>query len=234
MKRLNLSILDDFITLIYPKVCLACGRALLKNEDCICTFCLYHLPKTNFHLNEDNPVSRLFWGKAQVYSAASMFFFHKKGRMQKLMHQLKYKGKKEIGIFLGNLYGKELVAVPLFKTVEIIIPVPMHPKKEKIRGYNQSEIIAIGLSQTMNATVDVNTLVKIVKTETQTKKSRFSRWENVKEVFEICNYEHLTNKHVLLVDDVITTGSTIESCILNLSKVPGIKISVASIAYAYH
>jgi ComF family protein len=132
------------------------------------------------------------------------------------------------------MYGKELEATPLFKTVEVIIPVPMHPKKEKMRGYNQSEIIATGLSQSMNAMVDTKTLIKTVKTETQTKKSRFSRWENVKEVFEIRNYEHLANKHVLLVDDVITTGSTLESCILNLSKVPGIKISVASVAYAYH
>jgi ComF family protein len=213
---------------------MACGKSLFKYENCICTFCLYHLPKTNFHLAEDNPVSRLFWGKAQVYSAASMYFFYKKGRVQKLMHQLKYKGKKEIGIFLGNIYGKELSAAPLFKTVEFIIPVPMHPKKEKIRGYNQSEIIAIGLSQAMNAVTDTKTLIKSTKTETQTKKSRFSRWENVKEVFEIRNYDHLENKHVLLVDDVITTGSTLESCILNLSKVSGIKISVASIACAYH
>jgi len=213
---------------------MACGKSLLTYENCICTFCLYHLPKTNFHLSEDNPVIRLFWGKTEVYSAAAMYFFHKKGRIQKLMHQLKYKGKKEIGIFLGNMYGKELEATPLFKTVEVIIPVPMHPKKEKMRGYNQSEIIATGLSQSMNAMVDTKTLIKTVKTETQTKKSRFSRWENVKEVFEIRNYEHLANKHVLLVDDVITTGSTLESCILNLSKVPGIKISVASVAYAYH
>jgi len=212
---------------------MACGKSLFKHENCICTFCLYHLPKTNFHLTEDNPVIRLFWGKVQVYSAASMYFFHKKGRIQKLMHQLKYKGEKEIGIFLGNLYGKELFASPLFKTVEFIVPVPMHPKKEKIRGYNQSEIIAIGISQSMNASVDTQTLIKTNKTETQTKKSRFSRWENVKEVFEIRNYDHLVNKHVLLVDDVITTGSTIESCVMNLAKVPGIKISVVSIAYAY-
>lgn len=132
------------------------------------------------------------------------------------------------------MYGKELAATPLFKTVEVIIPVPMHPKKEKIRGYNQSEIIAIGLSQTMNATVDTKTLIKTAKTETQTKKSRFSRWENVKEVFDVRNFDHLSNKHVLLVDDVITTGSTLESCIMNLARVPGIKISVASVAYAYH
>jgi ComF family protein len=176
----------------------------------------------------------LFWGKAPVYSAASFFFFYKGGHVQQLMHQLKYKGQKDIGIFLGNLYGKELLKSPLFNTVEYIIPVPMHPKKEKIRGYNQSEIFANGLSQSMKVPVDTKTLIKTTKTETQTKKSRFTRWENVKEVFEVKDYGHFANKHVLLVDDVITTGSTLESCILNLMKAPGIKISVASLAYAYH
>jgi ComF family protein len=228
------SMLDDFLSLIYPRICKACGRNLFTYEKCICTFCLYHLPKTNFHLEEDNPVSRLFWGKAVVHSATSLYYFYKGGKVQQLMHQLKYKGQKEIGIYIGTIYGKDLLKVSLFNTAECIIPVPMHPKKQKRRGYNQSEMIAIGLSQSMKIPVDTKTLVKKAKTETQTRKSRFSRWENVKEVFELKEYNHLTNKHVLLVDDVITTGSTIESCILNLAKVPGIKISVVSMACAYH
>jgi len=228
------SILDDFISLIYPRICMACGNDLFKHEHCICTFCSYHLPKTNFHLEEENPVSRLFWGKANIHSAASFYYFNKGGKVQQLMHQLKYKGKKEIGIYIGNIYGKELSKASLFNTAECVIPVPMHPHKQKKRGYNQSEMIAIGLSRSMKIPVDTKTLVKTTKTETQTRKSRFSRWENVKEVFELKEYSHLENKHVLLVDDVITTGSTLESCILNLSKVPGIKISVASMACAYH
>ncbi len=213
---------------------MACGRSLFKYEECVCTFCLYHLPKTNFHLEEDNPVSRLFWGKAKICSAASMFYFYKGGRVQHLMHQLKYKEHKEIGIYLGKLYGKELSKTPLFNTSEYIIPVPMHPKKQKKRGYNQSEIIAMGLSQSMNIPVDIKTLVKTTKTETQTKRSRFNRWENVKEVFELKEHDHLVNKHILLVDDVITTGSTLESCVINLLKIQGIKISIASMACAYH
>lgn len=230
----KLSLFEDFLSLIYPRICMSCGKSLFKYEHCICTFCMYHLPRTNFHLEEDNAVSRLFWGKAPVHSAASLFFFYKGGRVQQLMHQLKYKGQKDIGIFLGKLYGKELLKSPLFNTVKYIVPVPMHPKKEKIRGYNQSEIFACGLSQSMKIPVDTKTLIKTTKTETQTKKSRFSRWENVKEVFEMKDYDHFANKHVLLVDDVITTGSTLESCILNLLKVHGIKISVASLAYAYY
>ena len=228
------SILDDFISLVYPRVCMACGRGLFKYEHCICTFCSYHLPKTNFHLEEENPVSRLFWGKVAVHSAASLYYFNKGGKVQQLMHQLKYKGQKEIGIHIGTIYGKELLKTSLFNTAECIIPVPMHKQKLKKRGYNQSEMLAIGLSQSMKIPIDTKTLLKTTKTETQTRKSRFSRWENVKEVFELKEYDHLVNKHVLLVDDVITTGSTIESCILNLSKVPGIKISVASMACAYH
>jgi len=230
----NMSWLDDFLSLIYPRICMACGKSLFKYENCICTFCLYHLPKTNFHLEDDNPVSKLFWGKAQLHSAASMFYFYKGGKVQQLMHKLKYKGQKEIGIYLGNLYGKELSKAPKFSTVDYLIPVPMHPKKQKKRGYNQSEIIAMGLSQSMNAKVDISTLIKSTSTHTQTRKSRFSRWENVKEVFELKEHNHLIDKHVLLIDDVITTGSTLESCILNLLKVPGIKISVASLAVAYH
>jgi len=229
-----LSALDDFLSLIYPRVCMACGKSLFKYEQCICTFCQYHLPKTNFHLDKENPVSSLFWGKAEIHSAASLYYFYKGGRVQQLMHQLKYKGQKEIGLCVGSLYGKELSKAPLFSTAEYIIPVPMHPKKQQKRGYNQSELIAVGLSQSMKIPIDTKTLIKTVKTETQTRKSRFSRWENVKEVFELKEHDHLIGKHILLVDDVITTGATLESCIMHLAKVPGIKISVASMACAYH
>lgn len=213
---------------------MACGKSLLKNEECICTFCLFQLPKTNFHFDQDNPINRIFWGKVPVESAASFYFFTKGGKIQRLMHNMKYKGQKEIGTYIGNLYGKELMTSPLFNNMDYIIPVPMHPVKQKKRGYNQSEYFAMGLSQTMNIPVDTKTLVKTTKTESQTKKSRFGRWENVKEVFEIRDHAHLSNKNILLVDDVITTGATLESCINQLMKVGGIKISIASLACAYH
>jgi ComF family protein len=229
-----LSILRDFFSLIYPRICTACGKSLLKHEECICSFCEYHLPKTNFHLEKENPITQKFWGRVPVYSAASFYFFYKGGKVQHLVHQLKYKGQNEIGLFIGNLYGKELLKSPLFSSVECIIPVPLHFKKQRKRGYNQSEMFATGISQSMNIGVDTKTLVKTTKTESQTKKSKFDRWENVKEVFELRKSDHLINKHILLVDDVITTGATIESCIHNLAAIPGIKISVVSLAYAYH
>jgi len=230
--KVVVSLLDDFLSLVYPRICMACGNSLYKYEKCICTFCSYHLPKTNFHLEKDNPVSKLFWGKVNIHAATSLYYFNKGGKVQQLMHQLKYKGQKDIGLYIGTSYGKELLKSDLFNTVEYVIPVPLHPKKIKQRGYNQSELIAQGISQSMNIPLDIKTLIKINETKTQTHKSRFSRWENVKEVFELKEYHHLTNKHIMLVDDVITTGSTIESCIIQLLKVPGIKISIATMACA--
>ena len=147
---------------------------------------------------------------------------------------MKYKGKNEIGIFIGKLYGKDLAATEGFNTVNYIVPVPLHPKKQKIRGYNQSEMFALGLAESMKIPVDTHTLIKTTATETQTKKSRFSRWENVKEVFAVQDTDHFKNKHILLVDDVITTGATIESCVTKLQQAEGIKISVVSMAFAYH
>jgi ComF family protein len=192
------------------------------------------MPKTNFHLDKENLITQLFLGRAPIHSAASYYFFHRGGKVQHLIHQFKYKGQKEIGIFIGNRYGKELLKSPFFNSIESIIPVPIHYKKQKKRGYNQSEIFANGISQSMNIRVDAKTLVKTTKTESQTKKSRSDRWENVQEVFELKKYDHLTNKHILLVDDVITTGATLESCISMLVKIPGIKISIVSVALAHH
>lgn len=150
--------------------------------------------------------------------------------MQHLIHQLKYKKQKEVGLVLGEMYGKELVQSPLFNSVEIIIPVPMHPKKQKKRGYNQAEILANGIAAGMGVSVDSYCLHKTVATQTQTRKSRINRWENVKEIFAIRDVERLAGKHVLLIDDVITTGATIEACAIELLKVPNIKISVAALA----
>jgi len=192
------------------------------------------MPKTNFHLDKENHITQMFWGRVVIHSAASYYFFSKGSNVQHMIHQLKYKGQKDIGLHIGSLYGKELSKSPFFNTVECIIPVPMHHKKQIKRGYNQSEIIAKGIAQSMNVEVDTGTLIKTTKTESQTKKSKFNRWENVKEVFELRNPDHLQNKHILLVDDVITTGATIESCINNLAKIPGIKISIATLACAYH
>ena len=195
---------------------------------------MFRLPKTNYHLEKDNPISQIFWGRCNVNTAASFYFFSKAGKVQHLVHQLKYKGKKEIGVFMGEIYGKELMLSTDFAKTEIILPVPLHPKKEKKRGFNQSEVFAMGLSSSMHVPYDTHTLIRTFASETQTRKTRFKRWENVKEIFSLQDKEKLSHKHLLLVDDVITTGATIEACVNLLNTIEGVTINIASIAVASH
>lgn len=226
--------LKDFLALIYPRVCAACGKTLFKNENCICTYCSYHLPKTNFHKQDNNPVEKIFWGRTIIFSGASLYRFGKGEKVQQLIHKLKYKGVKEIGVELGKMYGTELKKSEKFAGVDVIIPVPLHKNKQKRRGYNQSEFFAQGLSESMSVYTDFKTLYRAHESQTQTKKSRFNRWKNVESIFQLNNPDSLKNKHVLLVDDVITTGATLEACAQTLLQVPDVKVSVATIAYANH
>ncbi|MBL7884671.1 MAG: ComF family protein [Bacteroidia bacterium] len=226
--------LKDFFALIYPKICLSCGKNLFKNEQSICTYCNYHLPKTNYHLDNDNPIEKIFWGRTIIFAASAFCNFGKGGKVQHLMHQLKYKGQKELGVTLGKLYGYDLKKSERFNSVDVIIPVPLHVKKIRKRGYNQSALFAEGLSKSMNVPTDFNVLYRVVESETQTKKSRFSRWQNVETIFQLKDKERLKGKHILLVDDVITTGATIEACAQTLQQIQDVKISVATIAYASH
>ncbi len=226
--------LNDFLSLIFPKVCASCGKSLFKTEESICVYCLYHLPKTDFHLYGDNPVVKLFWGRTNIHSASSLYSFSKGSKVQHLIHQLKYRGKKEIGTSLGKYYGKELKMSPMFSSANIVLPVPLHPKKLKKRGYNQSETFAQGLAESMNAENPNDVLIRTYASETQTKKSRFARWKNVEEIFTITSPEKLEGKHVLLVDDVVTTGATLEACANKILEIPDTKVSIATIASTMH
>lgn len=224
--------LTDFIALIFPNNCAACGNPLLKTEQCICLHCQYYLPKTNFHLQVENPVSKMFWGRVPVYSAAAYYNFIKGGNVQELIHQLKYKGRTQVGVTVGNWYGNELKTVDSYKTVDVIIPVPLHYKKIKKRGYNQSALFAKGLANGMNVHLVLDNLYRATATESQTRKSRYKRWQNVESVFKLKNIDALKGKHILLVDDVVTTGATLEACAQTLLQVPDVKISIVTMAFA--
>lgn len=224
--------LNDFISVIFPRICAGCGNSLWKHEEVLCHFCEYHLPKTNFHQDPENPVTQLFRGRVNLDAATAFLYFNKGSNVQRLVHQLKYKGRKDIGIYLGEQYGHLLKNEPRFNTAEVVIPVPLHKKRYMKRGYNQSEQFAIGLSGPMNLPVDKHLLTRIKATDTQTRKSRFSRYQNVKEIFAVNSPQEWAGKHLMLVDDVITTGATLESCILALQDIPQARISVVCIATA--
>ncbi|TSD63786.1 ComF family protein [Inquilinus sp. KBS0705] len=224
--------LADFVSLIFPQLCAACRTALMANEHILCTDCLFNLPHTNFHTQPDNIVAKQFWGKLPVEGAYSLYYFTKGGKVQNMMHQFKYNGMHQIGDLLGNIAGRQLKGSPVFSTADLIIPVPLHQKRLKERGYNQSAHFADGLAQELDAVVETGNLIRTVATKTQTHKSRFARFQNMQEVFAVKNPESLMNKHVLLVDDIVTTGSTLEACGIALLKVPGLKLSIATIAYA--
>jgi len=180
----------------------------------------------------DSPLDKVFWGRAQLANTAALYTFHKKSKVQHLIHQLKYKGRMDVGIYLGKLLGADLANTETFKDVTRVIPVPLHPDKQRKRGYNQSEQFAVGLAKSMNIEMDATSFIRTVDTETQTRKSRFARWENVKEIFKVTAPEKLTNTHILLIDDVITTGATLESAAHILLSLEGVKLSVACIGYA--
>lgn len=222
--------INDFFNLIFPKLCCACNNALLKNENIICITCSVSLPKTNFHKDKENPVNKVFWGRVKVEMATSFYLFSKKSKVQNLLHHLKYKGVKEVGSVIGKLIGYDLNESEDFKKVDFIVPVPLHKNKLKKRGYNQSEWIAKGVSDAMKIAINTETLYRKEDSQTQTKKTRYKRWENVEEIFGVSN-NMLNGKNVLLVDDVVTTGATLEACAQVLIK-QNCKIYIATIAYA--
>lgn len=224
--------LNDILNLFYPHVCYACGDSLTNQENIVCLSCELKLPRTGFHMHDDNPISRVFWGRVKLEAASSFLFFNKGGHVQELIHALKYKGKKETGVYLGKLFGLDLKNSPVFKNIDLVIPVPLHPKKLHKRGFNQSDTIAKGIGQALDIEVDREHLIRLVNTDSQTKKTRYNRWENVKNVFGVTDEERLKSKHILLVDDVLTTGATLEACASTLLDVEKIKVSVATLAYA--
>lgn len=222
---------QGFAGLIFPRYCAACGNALFKNENVLCMCCFADLPRTRFHTDPENEVARLFWGRVPLEQATSFMYFAKGSRYQHILHELKYNDQGVIGTAMGRMFGSELINTP-FSAADIILPVPLHPSRLKDRGYNQSQLIASGIGEILRIPVDSSMLSRVLDTRSQTHKSRYERWENVRHIFHCEHPEALTGKHILLVDDVITTGATLEACASCLVALEGTRVSVVSLAFA--
>lgn len=227
-----MALINDFLSLIYPRRCEACGQALFRHEQFICTHCRVSLPKSDFHKQADHRLLRALAGRVPLVQAMSLFVFEKGGRVQRLVHAIKYQEQRELGEFLGKLYAGDLLKQAALADVDVIIPVPLHRKKLKARGFNQSECFARGLSQGLQKRMDAQCMERVTETSTQTRKKKYQRWENVEGIFKLTAPQDLKHKHVLLVDDVITTGATIEAAWQALREAEGLRLSVASIAFA--
>jgi len=225
--------ISDILNLFYPNICAGCNTPLVDGEKHICTQCLVSLPKTYYWNDKNNPSAQIFWGRLYTENVASFLFFRKKSRLQNIIHAVKYHNNKELGIYLGFLFGNELRCTE-FNTAEVIIPVPLHKSKLIKRGYNQSELIAQGLSKSLNIPIADNVLVRTHITDTQTHKGRYDRWLNIKDKFIVQDSSKIEGKHVLLVDDVLTTGATLEACGIELLKVNGVTLSIATLAKTVH
>ena len=195
-------------------------------------FVSFTFQKTNYFEIKENDLQKLFWGKVELGYAAALYKFVNDSPLQKMIHALKYEENQEVGIYLGEQIAYEIEESIFFKDIDYIMPVPLHPKKEKIRGYNQSRCIAKGIKEGLKTEIETTTLTRTVDTESQTKKTKYSRWENVGEVFRMTDVEKLKYKHILLMDDVVTTGSTLEACVTTLKQIEGIKVSIVTIAIA--
>ena len=220
----------DFVNLFYPKTCNCCERPLLDHEKVVCTSCLHQLPLTNYLPDNENQAVKVFHGRNEIIAAYALLIFRKKGMVQALLHNLKYKRQFEISYFLGLWTGQILSNSEKFNDVDIVIPVPLHKKRFKERGYNQVEGFGIEIAKTLKAQYRDDLLLKINPSKKQALKNRISRWNLMEQSFQLTNTSEIAGKHILLVDDILTTGATLEACIQSLSKAKKIKISIATMA----
>lgn len=227
-----MNLLNHIINLFYPQVCASCGDLLMQGEETICLSCRYLLPKTGYENDINNPLAKSFWGQIDFHAVTAEFFFSKTGKVQHLLHQLKYQGNRDAGFFLGQQIGESIKNAELFQGIDCLVPIPLHPKKEFLRGYNQSFVIAQGVEDITKIPIVKEGLVRSVFTSTQTKKTRDERWANVKDIFVVKDDKIFENKHILLIDDVLTTGATLMAAGNKLLEISGAKVSAATAACA--
>jgi ComF family protein len=223
---------DALLHLAFPHTCPGCGIDLPQQKISLCPTCLHSLPRTGFHLHAGNPVEKIFWGRIPLAGAAAHYFFSKDSVVQRLMHCFKYRSAKETGFFLGTLMGTQLAESPRFATIDALVPLPLFPAKEKKRGYNQAQVLCEGIAQVLGKPILKDAVIRTTHTDSQTKKSRVERWQNMEGRFELRNEPVVRNRHVLLVDDVVTTGATLEACGRTILAAPGTSLSIATLCYS--
>lgn len=224
------AILNDLAGIFFPQFCAACGKVLMQNEKVLCLGCLADLPSTGFHGDSDNEVACMFRGRVNIRSATAFMVFQKESRYRHIIHNIKYRGNFPAALEMGRMFGRELSETP-FGGVDIIHPVPLHRSRLRERGFNQSALIAGGMAEVLNITMENDLIIRRFRTATQTSKSRYERWENVKGTFRLRKKGAFAGKHVLLVDDVVTTGATLEACAMAVLQDEGAEVSVAALAY---
>lgn len=233
MSGLFQSLWQGIFYLLYPELCLSCYKSLLDQEKVLCIGCLSTLPLTNYHHISENETALRFAGRFRFENASSFAYFSKEGLLQNLLHEFKYNGNKKIGIWLAKLLAQSLKNTDWIKDVDIIIPIPLYKEKYARRGFNQSEVIVKELAMLLHKEWDNSAILRVIDTESQTNKSREERSENLKGAFQLVSHpQHFTNKHLLVVDDVLTTGATIEACVEILKDIPEVKISILTIGLA--
>lgn len=223
-------ILNDVNNILLPTVCFGCNARLYRGEKTICTVCRNQLPLTDYNYNEENPVDRIFYGRVNIKKANSFLFFTKNGIVKNIIHHLKYKNQEQIGVFLGDWFGEIIKKEGGLNAIDIVIPVPLHKKRLKKRGYNQVALFGQQLAYHLDADYVENILVKTANTKTQTKKNRFYRWQQNQNLFVLSDNNFLKNKNVLLIDDVITTGATIEACAIAIHSTENVNLFIATMA----
>lgn len=222
--------LSDYI---FPDQCRLCGRVLQRGlENHICTWCLLNLPRTGYRSGNDHPAAQTFWGRCPFEHVMASLVYRRRNPAQRLIHDLKYHQSRDAGLFLGKLLGQDLMKTGILDPGNILIPVPLHPAKEKKRGYNQSRVICDGILSVCRASIDDTILRRAIARESQTRRGRFDRFTNSEGLFQLADNESLQGKTILLIDDVITTGATLEACAQVLSEVQGIRMSAAAVAFS--
>jgi ComF family protein len=222
---------DSVLHLLFPQVCCGCGNDMARGDSILCLKCIHAMPETNFEMHPGNPIEKKFWGRLNLSGATARYYFTRESLMQTLMHEFKYRGNQDLGRQLGMLMGEAIAQSGRFG-INALVPLPLHESKERKRGFNQAAILCEGIAHQLHLPVLRKVITRSTHTDTQTKKGRVDRWLNMEGRFVVNDPDAIAGKHLLLVDDVVTTGATLEACGSELLAVENVQLSIATLCYA--